>query len=219
MAHVDWMIKVKRLVVCNCDWGCPCEFMAPPTHGHCEGLEAYEIVQGHFAEVRLDGLRFAGLYRWPGPVHEGGGAYQAVIDEGASDEQRQALFKIMSGEEQEPHTLFNIYGATIETEHDPIFAPIEFEWDMNNLSGRFAVTDVMAATLEPIRNPVTGAVHRSIIKLPEGFEFREAEVVSGDFWAKAALPHAYDKRFGYITYAAYGPYGMIEAESFPQGAV
>ena len=127
MAYVDWMLKTKRLAVCSCDYGCPCEFNAPPTREVCEGVEAYEIIEGYFGEVRLDGLRVAGVFRWPGPVHEGGGAFQVIVDEHATEEQRDALFKIMSGEEQEPTTAFNIYGATIDKEFDPIFASIEFD--------------------------------------------------------------------------------------------
>jgi hypothetical protein len=26
------------LDACNCDWGCPCQFNAKPTHGNCEGV-------------------------------------------------------------------------------------------------------------------------------------------------------------------------------------
>ncbi len=91
---------------------------------------AMEITEGHFGDVRLDGLRVAGVYRWPGAVHEGKGTYQVVVDERASEEQIEALFKIMGGEEQEPTTGFAIYGSTIENEPEPVFANIEFEWDI-----------------------------------------------------------------------------------------
>jgi hypothetical protein len=215
MAYVDGKLSAKRLVTCSCDWGCPCEFLAPPTKGHCEGVEGWDIVEGYFDKVRLDGLRFAGIYQWPGPVHEGNGSYQVVIDARATEEQLEALFKIMSGEEQEPTTLFNIYGATIETEYDPIFTQIDMTWDLENLTGRLAVDGVLEAKLEPIRNPVTGAVHRAILKLPDGFELREAVNVSGDYWAKSTLPMNGRKRFAYLTYASYGPYGVIEEESHP----
>ncbi len=52
MAYVDWMIKGPKIVSCNCAYGCPCEFNAPPTHGPCEGLECMEIAEGYFADVR-----------------------------------------------------------------------------------------------------------------------------------------------------------------------
>ena len=69
MTYVDWKIKTRRLAACSCDYGCPCEFNARPTRVPFEGVEAFEIVEGYFADVRLDGLRVAGVYRWPGPVH------------------------------------------------------------------------------------------------------------------------------------------------------
>ena len=76
MTYVDWKIRVQRLATCSCDYGCPCEFGAQPTQRPCEGVEACEIVDGHYADVPLNGLRVAGVYRWPGPVHEGQGTYQ-----------------------------------------------------------------------------------------------------------------------------------------------
>ena len=210
MAYVDWMLKGKRLVNCSCDYGCPCEFNAPPTNEFCEGLEAMDIGEGYFGDVRLDGLRFAGTYRWPGPVHEGKGAYQVVIDERITDEQRDALFTILSGEEQEPTTAFNIYGSTIETEYDPIFAPIEFEWDLEARTGLVAIPGFCEARFEPIRNPVTGKPHRARIVLPEGFEFHEAEMASSDFSSSGPIPLDYKKRYGSMTYVTYGPYGIVD---------
>jgi hypothetical protein len=35
---------------------------------------------------------------------------------------------------------------------------------------------VVRCRVEPIRNPVTGQPHRALIKLPERFEFKEAEM-------------------------------------------
>ena len=210
MAYVDWMLKGRRLVNCSCDYGCPCEFNGLPTQGYCEGLEAMEVEEGYFSDVRLDGLRFAGTYRWPGPVHEGKGSYQVVIDERITDPQRDALFAILSGEEQEPTTVFNIYGATMETEYDPIFAPIKFEWDMEARTGWVSVPDVLEARFEPIRNPVTGEPHRARIVLPEGFEFREAEMASSDFSSPGPIPLKYNQRYGALSYVAYGPHGIIE---------
>ena len=102
MAYVDWLIRTKIIGTCSCDYGCPCEFNAPPTRLPCEGVMAMEITEGHFGDVRLDGLRTAGVYRWPGPVHEGGGTWWSIIDKRASKPQVDALFTIMAGKEQGP---------------------------------------------------------------------------------------------------------------------
>jgi len=215
MTYTNWMIKTKRLATCSCDYGCPCEFNGRPTRGFCEGLEAFEIVEGHFGEVRLDGLRGAGAYRWPGAVHEGGGAYLAIIDERATEAQREALLTILSGQEQEPTTAFSIYASTIDKDLGTVFAHIEFEWDLKARTGRFAVHDILDASLEPIRNPVTGAPHRALIKLPQGFEFREAEMASSTFWSKGELPQDYKNCYGFLTYTTYGPHGILEEHSYP----
>jgi hypothetical protein len=169
-----------------------------------------EISEGWFGEVRLDGLRFAASYRWPGPVHEGGGIVQGFIDERASEVQRDALIKIVSGLEQEPTTAFNIYGSTIEKEYDPVFAPIAFHCDIEQRVGSFSVPGHLEMSLEPIRNPVTGKPHRAQIRLPEGFEFREAEMASGTFSGTGEIKFQNRNCYGFLTLVAYGPYGVIE---------
>jgi hypothetical protein len=210
MAYVDWMIKGPKIVSCNCDYGCPCEFLAPPTREVCEGFEAMEIAEGWFGDVRLDGLRVASTYHWPGPVHEGHGVVQGVIDRRATDEQRDALFKIHGGEEQEPTTPFNIYGSTFDTELDPIFADIEFAFDIEAGTGRAAVPDFAMMDLTRIVNPVTGKPYRAQIVLPDGWEFRTAEMASADASATAGIKFDYTHRYGFMTYVAYGPYGLID---------
>ena len=35
---VTWEIKGWEFGNCNCNYGCPCQFNALPTHGHCRGL-------------------------------------------------------------------------------------------------------------------------------------------------------------------------------------
>jgi hypothetical protein len=215
MAYMDWMLKTRRLSTCSCDYGCPCEFNAPPTQGFCEGVEAMEIDEGYFGDVRLDGLRTAGIYHWPGAVHQGGGSWLAFMDERATPEQREALQTILTGKEQEPTTAINIFGSTVEHDLGTRFVPIEFEWDIQNRTGRIAVSGLLQVSIEPIRNPVTDQPHRAIIKLPEGFEYREAEMASASFWSKGEITQEHHKRFGFLTYVTNGPYGVIEKHSYP----
>ena len=59
MAYVDWMIKGPKISSCSCNYGCPCEFNALPTHDVCEGLEALRIDGGFFGDLRLDGIVIA----------------------------------------------------------------------------------------------------------------------------------------------------------------
>jgi len=215
MAYTDWMIKTKQIATCSCDFGCPCEFNASPTRTPCEGTMAIEISEGHYGDVSLDGLRIAGVYRWPGPMHEGKGMWWSVIDKNATEEQVNALFTILGGQDQEPTTGFAIYASTIEHESDPLFADIEFEWDMDGATGRFAVTDVLEAKVEPIKNPVTGLPHRVAIRMHTAFEFREAEMASGTYWSRGELDQDHDGRYAYMSYVTYGPHGIIDEHSHP----
>jgi hypothetical protein len=177
---------------------------------------AMEITEGYYGDIRLDGLRTAGVYHWPGAMHEGGGTWWSIIDKAASEQQVEALFKILGGEEQEPNTGFAIYSSTVEHEPEPLFADIEFEWDIEGRTGRFVVADVLEANIEPIRNPVTGDPHFIAIHPHDGFEFREAEMASSDYWARGELEQNHKKRFAAITYVSYGPGGIIPNESLPE---
>ncbi|MGE0717773.1 MAG: DUF1326 domain-containing protein, partial [Alphaproteobacteria bacterium] len=97
MATTDWRLDGEWLKSCNCAFGCPCDFNAPPTNGECRGLLGMRITRGHFGDVRLDGLSFFVTVHFPGALHEGNGEAQPIIDEKASAAQREALFAIMSG--------------------------------------------------------------------------------------------------------------------------
>src|SRR6187200_3290293 len=83
----QWQMVGDEVGSCNCDWGCPCQFDALPTHGNCMALIAYGIREGTFAETSLDGVRFAELVWFPGAIHEGNGVRQTIIDESAGSEQ------------------------------------------------------------------------------------------------------------------------------------
>jgi len=91
MTDVKWMIRAREFVNCNCAYGCPCQFNALPTYGDCQAVAGMQIDQGYHGDTRLDGLRFVGIFRWPGAIHEGKGEAAVVIDERASEAQRSAL--------------------------------------------------------------------------------------------------------------------------------
>jgi len=148
-----------------------------------------EIEEGHHGDTRLDGLRVAGIFAWPGPIHEGRGEAVVVIDERATETQREALLRILGGEDTEPGaTIFNVFAATLDKVNDPIFTGIDFEVDVDGRKARLNVPGVMEARGEPILNPVTGEEHKIRIDLPHGFEYARAEVGRG--WATTKGPIA-----------------------------
>ena len=187
MTDVKWTIKGKEFVNCNCSYGCPCQFNGLPTYGFCEAVGGFQVDQGFHGQTRLDGLKFVGIFRWPGPIHEGKGEAAVVVDERATEQQRESLLRIITGQDTEPGaTIFQVFSATLEKVHPPIFAPIDFEVDIAGRKARLVVKGVTEGRGEPILNPMNGKEHRVRIDLENGFEYLVAEIGRG--WSKASSP-------------------------------
>ena len=94
----------------------------------------------------------------------------------------------------------------------------EFDCDIDKRTGHFTIGDVMQMSLAPIRSHVTGADRCAQIQLPNGFEFREAEMASVRFTAQGPeleLEFEFEFEFqsndvcGFLACVGYGPYGVI----------
>jgi hypothetical protein len=174
-----WEIQGRELINCNCAYGCPCQFNALPTHGSCQAMGAIAVDKGRYGDVRLDGTKIGVVFHWPGAIHEGKGKCQPIVDVNASAAQREALLKIMSGQDTEPFaTMFAVFATTLEKVFDPIFTRIDFDVDVEGRRGKVRVDGVFDLEGQPIRNPVTGMEHRARIDLPHGFEYEVAEIGS-----------------------------------------
>lgn len=200
MAFTEWMIRGPEIASCNCAPGCPCQFNSLPTDGTCRAAVGMQIEKGHYGKVKLDGLRWAAMAAWPGPIHMGKGEIVPIVDERATPEQREALLKIMSGQDTEPGaTFFNVFVAMCDKVHEPVFAPIEFAADMKSCAGHIKVPDMLDVTTDAIRNPVTGEAHHAKLSLRGGFEFSEAEFATGTI--KSTGPIALDSKGGHAHLA------------------
>ncbi|MEJ1160075.1 DUF1326 domain-containing protein [Prosthecomicrobium sp. N25] len=207
----DWLIEGKYVEYCSCDLGCPCESMADPTYGHCTGLVGFHIDRGHCDAVDLGDRSVLAAFYFPRAIHHGQGVLHPIIDERATEAQRDALFYILSGADQKVGTMFQIFSQIVETIKDPLFAPILFEWDLEARRARIEVPDVVRAHSEPIRNPVTDAEHRMLTVLPDGWVFHEAENAAG--FAKGTGPIRFDlnRRHSSLAHVAWGPQGLVKS--------
>jgi len=188
MSGVDWYVEGIEFGSCNCVYACPCQFEALPTGGYCRGFEAVHIEKGRFGDVVLDGLNVALLYAWPGPIFEGKGEMLAIIDERADARQRDALSKILHGEETDAGaTHWWVYRSMSDTVHPPIFKTIEFEANVDARSGRVMIPGVLESMGRPIKSPATGAEHRVRIDIPNGIEFEFAEIGSATTTSRSAI--------------------------------
>jgi hypothetical protein len=207
-----WEIKATEFVNCNCSYGCPCQFNALPTYGHCEAAGAFGIKEGHYGDVKLDGLALGGIFQWPGAIHEGRGKCQPFVDERADARQREALLKIMSGQDTAPMaTIFAVFASTMEK--DPIFAPIQFEVDVEARKGRVVVPGLLEVEGEPIKNPVTGAEHRARIDMPDGFEYEIAEIGSGTTKSQGNIQLDLKATYGQFAHLHLNNHGVVRHRS------
>lgn len=209
MDYIDWQIQGAKISVCNCNYGCPCQFYAPPTYDKCEGLDVLDIEEGRFGDISLDGLRVGMLAGWPGAIHEGDGIGQVIIDQRADEDQRDALYKIVSGEEQEPTTAFSIYASTMHEDYAALFKPIEMRRDLDARTAAVFIAGVIEVEVRPIRNTVSGEPHHARVVLPQGFEFNEAELASASFTALGEFTFDYKDRTAIFSRFTYGPQGIV----------
>ncbi len=212
MAGVSWEIKGTEFGNCNCDYGCPCQFMGRPSsvNGDCRYAMFTQINEGQYADVRLDGLRFVWMGGWPGAVHEGNGVLQLIIDDGADDEQRKAIRRIVYNEDtDELLTNYSIYCAMCTTIHEPIVAPIELDFDVEARTAHGDVPGIVVCDIEPVRNPVTGKAHRAQIVLPEGFGSTMLETASGSVKSTGTVPLEFSDTFASFSKLHMTDHGIV----------
>jgi hypothetical protein len=92
------------LAACNCELLCPCPVDGPPTApgGACHGLAVFQVRDGNLDDTDLSGTTFAFVNEFPSNLTAGNWKFGAVVDESASDEQAQAIERILHGDEGGP---------------------------------------------------------------------------------------------------------------------
>ena len=169
-----WTMKGSLLGPCNCDWGCPCNFDAAPSHGNCDGVYVYWVEDGRYGDVSLDGLKYAMIGSSPGPVHEGGMTSMLVVDSAASAGQRAALEDLWkSGEAGLP---FDIWNTVTSEWLATILAPIDIE--LAGIDSRVSIDGgrILELAMSRVKNPVTGDDEELYLVKPTGFTSTRSEL-------------------------------------------
>ena len=170
---VKWRMTLEHVVACNCNWGCPCSFNAPPTFGNCEAGVASRILEGHYGKVSLDGLKWAMAAAWPGPLHEKNGRAVVYVDRRARGERREALETIAAGR---AGGVWGMFMATCTAGIEVREATIDFKFA--GKKSAFSAEENIKVALEAIRNPVTGAEHEVEVLMPHGFLTKAEDMYS-----------------------------------------
>lgn len=198
-----WAMRGHLLGACSCDWGCPCSFNAKPTQGFCEGGYVWNVVEGYYGDVKLDGVNFCWVAHSPGPLHEGNVTAQVIVDERATPAQRSAILKLGEGKEGGP---FAIFAAVTGKFLDPVFAP--FQVKINGLQSSVTAGDMLHMQISPIENPVTGAREQLQLRKPTGFT---------STWADLGMTKKFAVRTPGLHYDHTGLYAEYSEFAYTQG--
>ena len=202
-AEVKWSIDGDYFQACSCDYGCPCEFEAPPTQGFCEDVSIWRINRGNYGDVSLDGLCFGVAARWPQALHLGNGTAVPYFDERADQAQRDALLQILTGQAKGEGP-FEIIITTLSNVLEPQYVPFEFNEQGRNSSAKMG--DTASLAFEPIKNPVTGEPEGIRVDHDSGFFFKVAEVVSAKEMISTfgELNFSWPDKAGFVAKIHYG---------------
>jgi hypothetical protein len=93
---------------CGCQLLCPCFIDGQPTgrDGQCDGSGVWHIEGGDSNGTDLSGVNFGMYVNVPSNLTAGNWTVGLVIDEEASDEQAQAIERIVSGQDGGPFAEF-----------------------------------------------------------------------------------------------------------------
>jgi hypothetical protein len=134
---------------CSCHLLCPCAIDGPPTgpDGQCDGTGVWHIESGDSNGTDLSGVNFGMYFHVPSNLSAGNWTIGLVVDEGASDEQAQALEQVVSGQEGGP---FAEFLPLIGEAQPPVRARVTFS---DGEAPSASIGDEAEIRFEPARGP------------------------------------------------------------------
>jgi hypothetical protein len=154
-----YQLEGSLLEVCTCNILCPCWVGEDPDGGTCDGLFAWHIEKGTVNGTDVSGRTFGFVAHIPGNVLDGNWRIVVFLDDGASEEQQQALLDVWTGKLGGPVAdLAQLVGEVLGMERVPVTFKVE------GVKGTMKYGDYATARLEPFKG-ATGestALHDTI---------------------------------------------------------
>jgi len=139
-----YQLEGKLLEVCTCNVLCPCWVGEDPDGGTCTGVLSWHIDKGTVDGTDVSGRTFTILTYIPGNILAGNWRVIVYIDDGATDEQQQALLDVWTGKLGGPVAdLAQLVGEVVAVERQPVTFQVE------GAAGRLAIGRAIEAELEP----------------------------------------------------------------------
>jgi len=151
MAQVAWQVAGDYFETCSCAYLCPCitsNMAAAPSKGECFVALAFHVDQGRYGGTALDGLNFAVVAHTPGAMAEGHWSVGVIVDERATQEQRDALAGIASGQAGGP---MSALGPLVERVLGVEARPITYKKDGTKRS--LSIPGVIEQAVEGVPSP------------------------------------------------------------------
>jgi hypothetical protein len=164
-----WRISGTYLATCSCQLLCPCPTDGPPTgpDGQCQGNLVFDVRDGNLDDVDLGGTRIALVNIFPSNLTAGNWTVGVVVNDDASDDQLDAIDRIMRGQEGGPFEMFaSLYGNYLGTERGEVTFSDGGRPSFSIRGNSF--------TFEPIAGPEGSGAETTVKNAPFGFapEFR-----------------------------------------------
>jgi hypothetical protein len=143
-----YSLKGTLLEACSCGVLCPCWVGEDPDGGECYAVVSYHFDSGQIAGVDVSGLSLLSVAHIPGNVLAGNWEEVVLVDDRATDEQREVILAAFTGKLGGPladlaqlvGTVKGIESATIRHE-------------VAGGMGTLEVPGVVEAEMEPYRSP------------------------------------------------------------------
>ncbi len=141
-----YRIAGTYVAACDCALVCPCPHDGPPTgtDGQCNGVLVFNVREANLDDTDVSGTTFALWNNFPSNLTAGNWTVGIVVDEGASDEQANALERIVSGQEGGP---FGEFGPLIGEYQGMERGSVSISGNKISVAGRGD------ATIEPFTGP------------------------------------------------------------------
>ncbi len=139
-------LEGRLLEVCTCDVLCPCWVGEDPDGGTCDGTLAWHVDSGTVDGVDVSGHTLVILAHIPGNILKGDWSVRVYIDDGATEEQKDALINVWTGKLGGPVAdLAQLVGEVVAVEQVPITFEVE------GAEGTLKVGDAIDAHLTPFK--------------------------------------------------------------------
>ena len=102
-----------------------------------------------------------------------------------------------------------MFASTVETMHEPVFTPMEFEVDVDARRGKLTIPGHVTMTGEPLRNNVTGVEVRAQIRLPDGFEYEVADIGSASSQGSGPVPIDLSNSYAQFAHLYLSSHGVV----------